>query len=85
MFLAAGALLVPWPDRRGGPPADATRQLGESIMEGKMLVMLVVGVSLFATMVSATVLATGRGRYDRYGDELQRSRPDDPVSGGVGR
>ena len=85
VFLAAGALLVPWPNRRGQPPADATRQLGESIMEGKMLVMLVVGISLFATMVAATVLATGRGRYDRYGDDLTRSRPDDPVPGGVGR
>ena len=84
-LLAAGALLVPWPDRRGGPPADATRQLGESIMEGKMLVMLVVGVSLFATMVAATVLATGRGRYDRYGDTLDRQVPDDPIPGGVGR
>ena len=85
VFLAAGALLVPWPNRRGEPPADATRQLGESIMEGKMLVMLVVGISLFATIVAATVLATGRGRYDRYGDDLTRSRPDDPVPGGVGR
>lgn len=84
VVLASGAVFVPWPDRSGQPPTDATRQLGESIMEGKMLVMLVVGVSLFATMVAATVLATSRGRYDRYGDELQRPRPDDPVQGGVG-
>jgi NADH:ubiquinone oxidoreductase subunit 6 (subunit J) len=83
--LAAGALLIPWPTRQGGPPPDATRQLGESIMEGKMLVMLVVGVSLFATMVAATVLATTRGRYDRYGDGLDRPAADDPVPGGVGR
>lgn len=85
VLLTAGALLVPWPDRTGAPPPDATRQLGESIMEGKMLVMLVVGVSLFATMVAATVLATGRGRYERYGDELDRPIPEDPIRGGVGR
>lgn len=85
VVLATGALLIPWPDRRGEPPADATRQLGESIMEGKMLVMLVVGVSLFATMVAATVLATARGRYDRYGDRLDRKVPADPIPGGVGR
>lgn len=83
--LAAGVLVIPWPDRRGDPPDDATRQLGESIMEGKMLVMLLIGVSLFATMVAATVLATARGRYDRYGDALDRSAADDPVPGGVGR
>ena len=82
--LAAGALLIPWPTRQGEPPADATKQLGESIMEGKMLVMLVVGVSLFATMVAATVLATARGRYDRYGDALDQPA-DDPIRGGVGR
>lgn len=85
VMLAAGALLIPWPERRGDPPADATRQLGESIMEGKMLVMLVVGVSLFATIVAATVLATARGRYDRYGDELDRPAADDPIPGAVGR
>jgi NADH-quinone oxidoreductase subunit J len=83
--LAAGALLVPWPQRRGAPPADATRQLGESIMEEKMLVMMVVGVGLFATIVAATVLATARGRYDRYGEDLRRRRADDPVPGSVGR
>lgn len=85
VLLASGALLVPWPVRRGRPPADATRQLGESIMEGKMLVMLAIGVSLFATIVSATVLATGRGRYDRYGDDLARPVADDPIAGGAGR
>ena len=84
VVLAAGALLIPWPDRGGQPPADATRQLGESIMEGKMLVMLVVGVSLFATMVAATVLATARGRYDRYGDRLDRPVAVDPIRGGIG-
>jgi NADH:ubiquinone oxidoreductase subunit 6 (subunit J) len=65
LLLAAGALLTPWPQRRGVPPADPTRDLGEALMGSKMLVMVTVSAVLFATIVSALVLATGRGRYDR--------------------
>jgi NADH:ubiquinone oxidoreductase subunit 6 (subunit J) len=65
LLLAAGALLTPWPQRRGGPPADPTRAVGEALMGSKMLVMVTVSAVLFATIVSALVLATGRGRYDR--------------------
>ncbi|MGC1211194.1 MAG: NADH-quinone oxidoreductase subunit J [Micromonospora sp.] len=65
VMLAAGSLLVPWPDRRGEPPADPTRALGEAVMGSKMLVMMTVSAVLFATMVAALVLATARGRYDR--------------------
>ncbi|WP_422735752.1 NADH-quinone oxidoreductase subunit J [Micromonospora sp. WMMD729] len=65
VVLAAGSVLVPWPTRRGGPPADPTRVLGEAIMGSKMLVMMAVSAVLFATMVAALVLATARGRYDR--------------------
>ncbi|MFC0005556.1 NADH-quinone oxidoreductase subunit J [Micromonospora siamensis] len=65
VVLAAGSLLVPWPTRRGGPPGDPTRVLGEAIMGSKMLVMMAVSAVLFATMISALVLATARGRYDR--------------------
>jgi NADH:ubiquinone oxidoreductase subunit 6 (subunit J) len=83
--LAVGILLVPWPARRGRPPVDPTRQLGESIMGSKMLVMMVIGVALLATMIATVVLATHRGRYDRYGDDLDRPRADDPIPGGVGR
>ncbi|MUL42901.1 NADH-quinone oxidoreductase subunit J [Streptomonospora sp. PA3] len=83
--LAAGALLVPWPrEPAPPPPADPTLQLGKAIMGGHMMVMMVAGLVLFATMVAGVVLATGRGRYDRYGDDL-RGRPDDPIRGGVGR
>lgn len=53
-------------------------------MGGKMLVMIVLGVALFATMVATVVLATHRGRYDRFGDRLDARRPDDPIRGGVG-
>ncbi|HJU00003.1 MAG TPA: NADH-quinone oxidoreductase subunit J [Actinomycetes bacterium] len=83
--LAAGILLVPWPGTAAVPPADATVALGEALMGSKMLVMLVIGIALFTTMVAAVVLATHRGRYDRYGDELDRPQADDPVPGGVGR
>jgi NADH-quinone oxidoreductase subunit J len=83
--LAALIFLVPWPARSGAPPADPTRQLGESLMGGQMLTMIVLGFALLATMVAATVLATHRGRYDRYGDDLDRPVPDDPIPGGVGR
>jgi len=83
--LAAGILLVPWPDRDGEPPADVTFALGESLMGSKMLVMLIIGIALFATMVASVVLATNRGRYDRYGDDLDRPVADDPIAGGIGR
>ncbi|MER6511064.1 NADH-quinone oxidoreductase subunit J [Nonomuraea sp. NPDC001636] len=65
VLLAAGALLVRPPSRRGRPPADPTHALGLSLMGPKMLVMMVVGVAIMATMISAVLLATHRGRYDR--------------------
>jgi NADH-quinone oxidoreductase subunit J len=85
VILAAGILLVPWPSREGVPPPDATRALGEALMGSKMLVMMILGLGLFATMVAAVVLSTHRGRYDRYGDDLDRPAADDPIQGGVGR
>ena len=63
--LAAGIVLTPWPERRGRPPADPTFALGESIMGPKMLVLMVIGIAILATMISSVVLATDRGRYDR--------------------
>ncbi|TDD21493.1 NADH-quinone oxidoreductase subunit J [Nonomuraea diastatica] len=64
-LVASGVLLVEWPERRGSPPADPAHQLGLSIMGPKMLVMMVIGVAILATMISTVVLATHRGRYDR--------------------
>ncbi|MEU4062653.1 NADH-quinone oxidoreductase subunit J [Streptomyces wedmorensis] len=84
-LLVAGILLVPWPGRRGRPPADPTMDLGMSLMGPQMLTMMTLGMALFATIVGTVVLATRRGRYDRYGDELQTAPPADPVRGGVGR
>ena len=60
-------------------------QLGEALMGPQMLTMVTLGFTLFATMVGAVVLATHRGRYDRFGDDLKRRPPADPARGGVGR
>ena len=83
--LVAGVWVVDWPTRRTEPPADSTRQLGEAIMGSHMLVMLVIGIGLFATILAGTVLATARGRYDRFGPDLAVKTPDDPVPGGLRR
>ena len=85
VLLAVGIWTVDWPSRRGQLPPDSTRQLGEAIMGSHMLVMLVIGIGLFGTILAGTVLATARGRYDRFGPDLRAARPDDPVPGGVGR
>jgi NADH-quinone oxidoreductase subunit J len=85
VVLAVGILLIPWPQRDGSPPPDPTRALGEALMGSKMLVMMVLGLALFATMVATVVLSTKRGRYDRYGDKLDADKPDDPIRGGLRR
>ena len=76
---------MPWPERQGGPPDDTTYELGMALMGRHMLTMIVIGVALLATMVAGVMLTTGRGRYDRFGDDLDRPAPADPVRGGVGR
>lgn len=83
--MALGVLLVPWPRRQGQPPGDVTRALGDALMGPNMLTMIVLGVGLLSTMVAGLMLANARGRYDRYGYRLERSRPDDPVPGGLSR
>ncbi|MGQ0576258.1 MAG: NADH-quinone oxidoreductase subunit J [Pseudonocardia sp.] len=79
--LAAGILLVDWPQRRGEPAPDLTFALGEALMGGQMLTMMTLGVTLFATIVATVVLSTDRGRYDRFGDDLDAAVPDDPRGG----
>ncbi|MEV8394466.1 MULTISPECIES: NADH-quinone oxidoreductase subunit J [unclassified Streptomyces] len=69
--LAAGALLAPWPARKGRPPDDPTTALGLSLMGPQMLAMMTLGLALFATIVATVALATRRGRYDRFGDDLR--------------
>jgi NADH-quinone oxidoreductase subunit J len=83
--LTVGVWTADWPDRGGELPADSTRQLGEAVMGSHMLVMLLIGIGLFATILAGTVLATARGRYDRFGADLRAARPDDPVPGGLPR
>jgi NADH:ubiquinone oxidoreductase subunit 6 (subunit J) len=81
LVIAAGTFL----GLAAGILPDPTFALGEALMGSKMLVMLILGIALFTTMVAAVLLATHRGRYDRYGDDLERPQADDPVPGGVGR
>ena len=85
VVLAVGIWTIDWPTRSGEPPANSTRQLGEAIMGSHMLVMLTIGIGLFATILAGTVLATARGRYDRFGADLAARRPADPVPGGLPR
>ncbi|EME67229.1 hypothetical protein G352_01282 [Rhodococcus ruber BKS 20-38] len=85
VVLATGILLVDWPARRGAPPADVTRALGEELMGPKMLAMAVISPVMVATMVAGIVLASHRTRYDRFGDDLHRRPACDPQPGGVGR
>lgn len=85
VLLAAGALLVPWPERHGNPPEELTHALGTEIMGEKMLVMVVIGPVMVATIVAGVVLAAHRTRYDRFGDDLRRRPAEDPQPGGVGR
>lgn len=85
VVLAVGVLTTSWPQRQGAPPADVTYELGISLMNRHMLTMIVMGVALLATMVAGVMLASARGRYDRFGDHLERRQPTDPVPGGVGR
>ena len=84
-LLAAGIFLTRWPHKAGTPPRDATFQLGAALMGSQMLTMVTLGLTLLATMVGAVVLATHRGRYDRFGDDLKGRPPADPASGGAGR
>ena len=85
VLLAAGALLIPWPARMGEPAVDLTISLGEAIMGPKMLAMLTISPALFATIIAALVISNPRGRYDRFGADLKRRTPDDPLRGGLGR
>lgn len=80
-LLGTGVFLVPWPERGVSPPANPTLALGEALMGTKMLVMMTLALALFATMIAAVMLATPRGRYARYGDNLDRRSPDDPRGG----
>lgn len=85
VVLTAGIFLVDWPQRAGSPPADPTFALGEALMGTQMLTMMTLGLAIFATILTTVVLATSRGRYDRFGDDLDADRADDPVPGGLGR
>ncbi|MBE1534705.1 NADH-quinone oxidoreductase subunit J [Actinomadura algeriensis] len=61
--MVAGIVAVPWPERAGRPPDEPAVALGEAIMGSKMLVMMVIGVAILATMIATVVLAMKSGRY----------------------
>lgn len=83
VLLAAGILLTRWPRHVAARAADDSQALGLSLMGPKMLVMMLFGVALFTTMIAGLLLATHRGRYDRFGDDLTSPRPADPIAGGL--
>ncbi|CAN5120978.1 hypothetical protein BH09ACT12_BH09ACT12_16240 [soil metagenome] len=78
VVLGSGAVLVPWPVRRGAPAPDVTEALGRAIMESHMLVMMAVGPVMVATIVVGVVLSSARSRYDRFGDDLDHPATDPP-------
>lgn len=82
-LLVVGILLAPWPGSASAPPAEIAA-LGHTLMGSKMLVMISVSPIMFATIVGGVVLASGRTRYDRFGDDLDHP-VQDPTPGGVGR
>ncbi len=70
--LAAGIFLIPWPTQgTHSSGADATFDLGKVLMGPHMLTMMLLGITLFATMIVTVSLAAARGRYDRLGDDLE--------------
>ena len=83
VLLAGGILLTRWPQHRAVRAVDDAQALGLSLMGPKMLVMMLFGVALFTTMIAGLLLATHRGRYDRFGDELAAAEPSDPIAGGL--
>ena len=76
LLLAAGILLTDWPQGGSAAGGDLTASLGKEIMGPKMLVMLVISPVLFATLVSALVLANPRSRYAGYPVLPPGDKPD---------
>lgn len=77
LVLGGGALLVPWPARRGAPADDVTAALGSAVMETHMLVMMGLSPVMVGTIVAGVMLSSARSRYDRFGDDLDRRPAED--------
>ena len=73
--LAAGIFSIRWPAGSPRHPADPTFDLGKALMGPHMLTMMLLGITLFATMVVTVMLASKHGRYDRLGDDLKGKAP----------
>ncbi|MDQ2756677.1 MAG: NADH-quinone oxidoreductase subunit J [Actinomycetota bacterium] len=85
-LLVVGIVVAPWSGAAGSAsaPTSDIAALGHTLMGSKMLVMMSVSPIMFATIVGGVVLASGRTRYDRFGDDLDHPAQD-PTPGGVGR
>ncbi len=82
--LSVGILLAPWPDRPAPAPATIDK-LGTSMMGPQMLVMITISPIMLAAIVGGITLASAQTRYDRFGDDLDRSGPALQQPGGKTR
>ena len=74
VVLGAGALFVPWPQRRPSAPVDVTHALGQAVMGDKMLVMMAISPVMVATIVAGLSLANPSGRYGARGTDSEEAR-----------
>lgn len=70
--LAFLGFAIDFPDQVIADPAGTIRALGMELMEGSMMLMESVGVTLLATMVGGAVLAS---KWGRFGVADEGSRP----------
>lgn len=73
-LLAAVIFAVDWPVVPQRVPPDDVALIGAGMMGPKILVFIPAGVALFTTMIAAVAMALKRGRYDRFGERLERRR-----------
>lgn len=59
-LLTAGVWLVPFPTRAPAAGGDPTLALGDALMGGQMLTMMVLGLALLATIVGTVAVAVSR-------------------------
>ena len=77
VLMVALILSTDWQIHSTQMPADVTYAIGESMMTKNMMIFLSAGMALLACMISSLALALHRGRYDRYGDDLNRKQAMD--------
>jgi NADH-quinone oxidoreductase subunit J len=80
--LAAVAVVGVFPVAPALPSPDTTAQLGRELLGDSMLIFETAGVALFATMIGAIAIASGRGRYGTA-DEGSVEPPPEIASEGL--